>query len=175
MKYGNSRKQAVVLFFAFLCLMVFPEFSGAEEGFKPRFSLKLTGGLDYFKWGDVNKSLKSLSDALDPYITRGKINEMNHYKPAWEAEVRMDIAPKLSLGFSASSPIRLENNDHVEYSLHSSQGRHPRLGAERFENQIVHAFQTWTQLFSVFQFQNQCLFEWRNELLSYDYFGEKRI
>lgn len=96
MKIKNPKRR-VIIWSLVISLAFLAGTTQAQEKFKPRFSLKLTGGLGYFKWGDINKVLKSLNEILSPKATSGEINELNNYRPAWEAEVRVDIAPKFVL------------------------------------------------------------------------------
>ncbi|MCK4646415.1 MAG: hypothetical protein KAU46_09195 [Candidatus Aminicenantes bacterium] len=109
----------LVFSMVFLIRIVYSE---EKEKFKPKFSIKLTGGLSYVTIGDFNSSLESLYNAFDPASEdiesrTGEIKKLDNFNPDWEAELRIDISPKFALGISTSGYIHQKN----ESSLHVSR------------------------------------------------------
>jgi opacity protein-like surface antigen len=95
----------------FIGLMLFVSFifltgichSGEPEGFKPGFSLKLTGGARYIAIGDMNEHLKSYIDLPDSF---GNLEEIGNWSGDLELELRMDISPRVALGLATSGFLR---------------------------------------------------------------------
>lgn len=97
--------------------------SEEKEKFKPRFSIKLTGGWRYVSIGDVNSHLESFNNSYDfeyarlnnPESISGEITQLNNHIYDWEAELRMDISSKFALGISTSGAIRKRNESSLTY------------------------------------------------------------
>lgn len=95
--------------------------------FKPRLSLKLTGGLRAIAIGDMNIHLASINDALiypdgngSAYST-DKVNLFNHLAGNWEAELRLEISKHAGIGFGFANPLHLvERTDILLYPAFSS-------------------------------------------------------
>ena len=83
----------------FLLLVQFV-YSEEKKPFRPKFSLKLTGGWGYTSIGDLNTYL----DSYDSYLVEmtdyqgGQIKRLNTWLPDFEGELRLDIIPKLAVG-----------------------------------------------------------------------------
>lgn len=116
-----------VIFCLFLCSNSFP---GERENFKPRLSLKLTGGPSYVTFGDINLSLGSVNNnevfeywrEHDPDCVDGKIKKLNNWINDWEAELRIDITPKIGIGIATSGPIHKKNESSLTYTYKGSAG-----------------------------------------------------
>jgi hypothetical protein len=93
---------------------------------KPRFSLKLTGGWgSKIPIGDVNDCLASFNNNEVFEIHRkyetgqvvGEIKTLDDRISHWEAELRFDLTPRISLGIATSLPIRKRNESSVTYTI----------------------------------------------------------
>lgn len=97
--------------------------SEERENFKPKLSIKLTGGWHHVAIGDINSHLESFNNSYDfeyarlnnPESISGEITQLNNHIYDWEAELRMDISYKFALGISTSGAIRKKNESSLTY------------------------------------------------------------
>jgi len=91
----------------FILLFVLPVFlnriaySGESGIFKPKLSIKLTGGLRYINVGDINNHIESFDNYMSSYLSfyeGGKMGKINNYGPDLEGELRLDISSKFAVG-----------------------------------------------------------------------------
>jgi len=88
--------------------------AGEREDFKPRLSIKLTGGLRYMRVGDINTHIKSFDDFLSraiPTYRGGKMKVINNYGSDFEGELRLDIGSKFAVGLGVGF-ISSESNSN---------------------------------------------------------------
>ncbi len=115
----------------FLLLTVFgANLSMASEERFPRVSFKLSGGPGILNVGDINKVLKSLSDNQvlrnlrkdnpdndpDRSHVEGYLKALRNTYTTWEAELRLDLSPRLGFGISTLSPIHREYESSLTYT-----------------------------------------------------------
>lgn len=98
--------------------------SEEKENFRPKFSIKITGARDRLAIGDINRCLSSINnnDTFDywrenaPERVVGEITELNNWIDDWEAELRIDITPRIGIGFSTSGSIHKKNESSLTYT-----------------------------------------------------------
>ena len=76
-------------------------YSGESGIFKPKLSIKLTGGLRYINVGDINNHIESFDNYMSSYLSfyeGGKMGKINNYGPDLEGELRLDISSKFAVG-----------------------------------------------------------------------------
>lgn len=78
-------------------------YSGESGIFKPKLSIKLTGGLRYINVGDINNHIESFDNYMSSSIylsfyEGGKMGKINNYGPDLEGELRLDISSKFAVG-----------------------------------------------------------------------------
>jgi len=101
-----------------------------EGKIRPRFSIKVTHGANYSFWGDVNRYLESVNNnELFEYYRKnapeqvvGEINTLNDWTNSLEAELRIDLSPKIALGIATSAGIRRKNESSLIYTYIGSVG-----------------------------------------------------
>ena len=114
---------------------------GPRPGFKPGFSLRLYGGLDYLKGGDLNTGLKGFADSAvydfgkSGYSHSGEYQDMNWGLEAG-AELVYQFSRHLGLGISAgyrqaakSSTVTLTGSDTVNFIFNPKASAIP-IGVE---------------------------------------------
>jgi opacity protein-like surface antigen len=118
-----------VAFISLLSLSAIPAGAayGVKTGFKPGFSLRLYGGLNYLKGGDLNTGLKGFCDsAIDEYSTIGYSHSGEYQDMHWGAaaggELVFQFSPNFGLGVGVgysqaakSSAITLTRNQTDTY------------------------------------------------------------
>jgi len=112
-----AKKLFYLSFSVFFTIFLASGFAEESNGFKPRISLKLTGGGSYFAIGDINDSLLSIdrvlaSGAYRAYST-DNIIKLNNWISTREAEVRFDITARFSLGIAVSNAFHLNKESTV--------------------------------------------------------------
>jgi hypothetical protein len=115
----------------FLLLTVFgANLSMASDERFPKVSLKLSGGAGILNVGDINKVLKSLSDNQvlrnlrkdnpdnepDRSHVEGYLKALRNTYTTWEAELRLDLSPRMGFSISTFSPIHRENRNSLTYT-----------------------------------------------------------
>jgi len=115
----------------FLLLTVFgANLSMASEERFPRVSFKLSGGPGILNVGDINKVLNSINNnRVIEYLRKdnpnndpnrsyveGKLVPLRNTYASWEAELRLDLSPRLGLGISTFSSIHRENESSLTYT-----------------------------------------------------------
>lgn len=107
----------------------------SEERF-PKVSFKLSGGPGILAVGDINTALKSLNNNKvfrsvrkenpenDPEYSHveGNIRPLRNSYANWEAELRLDMSPRLAFGISTFSPIHRRNESSLTYTYVGSVG-----------------------------------------------------
>lgn len=92
--------------------------ASAEEGqkFKPRLSIKLSGGLSYFNIGDINNYLKTYDNYLSvmTHYEGGETKTFNYIYDL-EGEFRLDIGSKFALS-AGIGYISGKNKSYFEYT-----------------------------------------------------------
>ena len=76
-------------------------YSGESGIFKPKLSIKLTGGLRYINVGDINNHIESFDNYMSSHLSfyeGGKMGKINNYGPDLEGELRLDISSKFAVG-----------------------------------------------------------------------------
>ena len=76
-------------------------YSGESGIFKPKLSIKLTGGLRYINVGDINNHIESFDNYMSSHLSLyegGKMGKINNYGPDLEGELRLDISSKFAVG-----------------------------------------------------------------------------
>lgn len=112
----------MLIFIFLLVKSVYPE---EKKPFKPRFSIKLTEGWGSVAIGDINRSLKSVNNNYTfEYFRRnypdymvGEIKTLETNLSDWEAELRMEITPRISLGVATSAPFQRSNESSATYTM----------------------------------------------------------
>lgn len=127
-----ARKKWIFGALLLVSLTFFSRIVYSEEGknFKPKFSIKLTGGLGYVKFGDINLSLGSVNNnevfeywrKNDPERVDGKIKKLNSWINDWEIELRIDITPEIAVGIATSGAIHRKNESSLTYTYKGSAG-----------------------------------------------------
>jgi opacity protein-like surface antigen len=89
--------------------------SEQRENFKPRFSIKLTGGLGYIGFGDINTHLESYDNYLSERTNyEGGKTKTLHYGSDLEGELRLDISSKFAISIGIGY-ISGKNKSIFEY------------------------------------------------------------
>ena len=137
----------------FLLLTVFgANLSMASEERFPRVSIKLSGGPGILNVGDINKVLKSLSDNQvlrylrkdnpdnDPERSHveGYLKALRNTYTTWEAELRLDLSPRMGFGISTFSPIHRRNENSLTYTYVGFAGPQVTTWTYRPEFRVSH-------------------------------------
>lgn len=115
----TTKKRGIIWAVLFVSLVFLNKitFSEEKEKFKPKFSIRLTGGWGYMGVGDINKHLESYDNHLSEMTNYegGKTKRLNNYSSDLEGELRLDISPKfaISLGIGYMSE---KNKSYFEYT-----------------------------------------------------------
>ncbi len=101
MKIKTHNKRGIMWVLVIFSLVFLTANTQAEEKSKPRFSIKLTGGLGCFNWGDINTYLESFDDCLSKrtHYKGGETRKLN-YGLDFEEELRIDLNSKFGIGLS---------------------------------------------------------------------------
>jgi opacity protein-like surface antigen len=127
----------------FLCILISKAgYSEENKRSRARFSLKLTGGFGFIAIGDINKVLGSVNNneifeywrEHDPKYIVGKIEKLNNWTPDWEAELGIDITPKIGLGIATSGPFRRSGESSLTYTYPGSAG--PQVHTFTYKTEI---------------------------------------
>jgi opacity protein-like surface antigen len=97
------KKSTVLILFCIITLLFFGRTSVAEEKdqFKWNLSLKISGGLRYITVGDINDHIESFDDYMSSAIAfyeGGKMEGVDRFGPYLEAELRIEVSPRLAIG-----------------------------------------------------------------------------
>ncbi len=119
-----SHKKLITLsfFILFLIQSAYPE---EKKPFKPRFSVKLTGGLGYVAAGDINKVLGSVNDSFkdarenNQQSVVGEIRKLNSWTPDWEAELRMDLSARFGVGIATSGAFERNGESSLTFTYYN--------------------------------------------------------
>ena len=101
-----------------------------KKGFKPIFSIKISGGWNYMRFGDINKSLGSFNcnDVFEetrntaPELISGEIKELNNFFNNWEAELIISLNPNIAISLATSGSLRRRNESSLTYTYRGSSG-----------------------------------------------------
>jgi len=126
----KNKTRLLILLVTCLIFLV-PSLSGEKKTFWSRFSLKFTGGWgSRIPIGDVNDALKSFNDneifqkhrKYNSGLVVGELKTLDDRISHWEAELKFDLAPRISLGIDTSAPIHKHNHSSVTYTLIGQPG-----------------------------------------------------
>jgi len=97
---GKIIKRGAIWILLLTSLVFFNRIACSEDSknFKPRFSIKLSGGLSGFTGGDINRHLKTYDGYLSEmtYYSGGETKTL-HFGSDLEGEIRWDINPRFAL------------------------------------------------------------------------------
>ncbi len=128
--YCGSRRGTVWML-TIISLFLLNRVALSMEGkIRPRFSVKLTHGANYSFWGDVNRYLELVNNnEVFEYWRReapervvGEIRTLNNWTDSWEAELRIDLSPKIAVGIATSGTIRRNNESSLIYTYIGAPG-----------------------------------------------------
>jgi opacity protein-like surface antigen len=139
----------VLLFFSLVFLNRIAS-SGEREYVKQRFSIKLTGGLSYIGFGDINTHLESYDNYLSERTNyEGGKTKTLHYGSDLEGELRLDINSKFAISIGTGY-ISEKNKSFLEYTgpfpfnfwheTHQSYFFKPKVEAVLFKFGIYYTF-----------------------------------
>ena len=111
----GSRRLVIWLLTIIFLFIVTDTASPREKKFKPRLSIKLTGGIGYLFVGDINTHLKSYDNYLS-HMTPYEGGEMKrlHFGTDLGGELRLDVSPKFALSIGTGY-ISGKNKSYFEY------------------------------------------------------------
>ena len=111
----KKRRVCLALLFFSSIFLTHTSLADEKDDFKPRLSIKLSGGLSYATVGDINRHLKAFESYLSEmtYYEGGKTKKL-HYGSDLEGEIRWDISSKFSLS-AGISYIYGENKSYFEW------------------------------------------------------------
>ena len=114
-----SRKKGTI-WLILIVLIVFLSkiaFSEEKENFKPKFSIKLMGGLGYLSVGDINRYLESYDNYLSKMTNYegGKTKKLDNYSSDLEGELRLDISSKFAVSVGVGY-MSEKNKSYFEYT-----------------------------------------------------------
>ena len=90
-------------------------YSEQRENFKPRFSIKLTGGVGSIYVGDINKHLESFDNYLSGMTNyEAGYTRTLHYVSDLEGEIRLDISSKFAISIGTGF-MTGKNKSYFEY------------------------------------------------------------
>jgi hypothetical protein len=123
----NSKKWLVVMHLALVSCLVSFSYAGQSSDSRPRFSIKLGGGGMYYRMGDINSHMESISSRLTSGTMQGLSKEsvplLSNWIGTWEVEGRIMIWKKLELGISISSPRHSSQDTNLPLvSIFDQQG-----------------------------------------------------
>jgi len=113
----KNRGTIWIILFVSLVFLIRIACSEERENFKPKFSIKLMGGLGYLSVGDINRHLESYDNYLSKMTNYegGKTKKLDNYSSNLEGELRLDISSKfaVSVGIGYMSE---KNKSFFEYT-----------------------------------------------------------
>ncbi len=120
---------SILLFILFLSLMVSPAYSQISDLFKPKLSIKLTGGFGSTAVGDMNTILASFNNmprfqesrANYPDLISGEIRTLNTRILDSYLELRLDISPRIGLAIGTSMPYQRSNEGTIDWTIPEGQ------------------------------------------------------
>ena len=130
----------LVFSMVFLIRIVYSE---EKEKFKPKFSIKLTGGWgSTLAIGDVNDCLESFNNneafvyyrKYLPDRIEGEIKTLDNRTSHWEVELRFDLTPRIGFGIATSGPFRKHNESSVTHTYVGYAG--PQITSYTFKPEI---------------------------------------
>lgn len=118
-------RQIISLVLTFSSLIIFSRvaLTKEKEGFKPIFSIKLTGGWNYIRFGDINKSLGSFNcnDVFEetrniaPELISGEIKKLKNFFHDWETELIISLNPNIAISLATSGSLQRRNESSLTY------------------------------------------------------------
>jgi len=112
-----NKKRGIIWVLLFFSLVFLNRIASSEEreNFKPRFSIKLSGGLGYIGFGDINTHLESYDNYLSEMTNyEGGKTKALHYGSDFEGEFRFDISSKFAIGIGIGF-MTGKNKTYFEY------------------------------------------------------------
>jgi hypothetical protein len=106
-----------------------PAYSKEVSPFKPKLSLKFSGGWSSIPIGDMNTALRSFNSmprfqywrANYPNLITGEIKTLNTNIVDWSLELRLDFAPRFGLAIGASAPYKKSNEGMINWTMLEGQ------------------------------------------------------
>jgi len=100
-----------------------------EPPFRPKLSVKLTGGWSSIPIGDMNTILASFNSMAGfaefreyyPSLISGEIRTLNTKIPDWCLEFRLDISPKIGVAIGTSLPYQKSNEGTIDWTIPEGQ------------------------------------------------------
>jgi opacity protein-like surface antigen len=129
--FYRASKSGIVWILTIISLFLLNGITVSMEGkIRPRFSIKVTHGANYSFWGDINRYLESVNNnevfefwrKNAPERVVGEINTLNNWTDSWEAELRIDLSPKIAVGIATSGAIRRKNESSLIYTYIGAPG-----------------------------------------------------
>jgi hypothetical protein len=117
----------------FLCLaltvLVALAYSEGNNSFKPRLSLKVSGGWSSIPIGDMNTILTSFNNMPDfvdwrefyPNLISGEIRPLNKRILNWHLEFRLDISSRIGVAIGTSLPYQKSNEGTIDWTIPQGQ------------------------------------------------------
>jgi hypothetical protein len=137
-------KAKPLVIFIFLLLLIKSVYPEEKRPFKPGFSIKLMSGRGFVAIGDVNKCIESVNNnevfeywrKHDPNSIAGEIKTLDNWVYDWEAEMRIDLSPRFSVGIAASAPFHRSNESSLSFALMEERDLIPQITAMYYRPEI---------------------------------------
>lgn len=140
-----QKKKGLAPSLLFLSLIFFTKPGHPEEikKFRPILSLRLIGELGLVAVGDINKVLGSVNNnetfrywrEHDPKYIMGEIKRLNSWTLDGEAELRIDLTPRIGFGIAASGPsFQRSGESSLTYTYPGSHG--PQVHTFTYKTEI---------------------------------------
>lgn len=113
----------IYLVFA-LTLVNKPAHTEQAKNFRPRLSIRISGTFGLTFIGDINKVLGSVNNndtvksyrENEPQYIVGEIKKLTLWTPDWEAELRIDLTRRITLGVATSGAFRRSGDSSLTYT-----------------------------------------------------------
>lgn len=114
-----------------IAILVFSgiSFADGSNSFRPKLSLKLSGGVGYTNIGDMNVHLRSINKAFEYPEGNGilysteQVQLLNRFQGVCEAELILDITKRFGIGIGFSNPPHF--NTESAFSLEPASSTFP--------------------------------------------------
>jgi hypothetical protein len=112
-----------------LAVLVAPAYSKEGPPFKPKLSVKLTGGWASVPIGDMNTILTSFNNMpkftdfreLYPNLISGEIRPLHNRIPNWHLEFRLDISSRIGVAIGTLLPYQKSNEGTIDWTIPEGQ------------------------------------------------------
>jgi len=142
--FHPGSRRGIVWMLTIISLFLLNGITLSMEGkIRPRFSIKVTHGTNYSFWGDINRYLESVNNNYifefwrknAPERVVGEIKTLNNWTDGWEAELRIDLSPKIAIGIATSGAIRRKNESSLIYTYIGAPG--PQVTGFTYEPEVI--------------------------------------